>query len=101
MTGDITEIGSIWPVLAIAVVVGTPALFSWLNSREAKHAAQEARDTMNHETQPNSGGSMKDSLNRIEATQKDQGAVRADVVERVTIVERAAEKRGSRRMWWK
>lgn len=101
MTGDITEIGSIWPVLAIAVVVGTPALFGWLNSRDAKQAAQEARDTMNHESQPNSGGSMKDSLNRIEATQKDQGSVLTDVVDRLTVVERAAEKRGTRRMWWK
>lgn len=100
MTGDIARIQSVWPVLALAVFLGVPAFFGWLNSKAARVHAKAAYDETIHQANPNSGKSLKDSLNRIEAKQEQHDEVLADVVTRLSTVEKAAEKR-SRRMWWK
>lgn len=108
MSGDFTQVTSVWPVLALTAFFGIPAFFSWLNSREAKSHAKAAYDETIHQANPNSGKSLKDSLNRIEATlatqgttQEQQGEALSDVVTRLSTLETAAEKRGRRSIWWR
>ncbi|WP_263732552.1 hypothetical protein [Cellulomonas sp. SG140] len=90
-TIDIGSIDNVWQaVVVIALIVAVlvlPNLLTWSNARQAKQAAQEARDVMHHESKPNSGGSMKDSLNRIEAAQAQHGRALADLSVRVTSLE--------------
>lgn len=100
---DVTTVVNPWQaavlIVLIVVVLGGPQLAAWHNSRQAKTHAREARDAIRHEAQPNSGSSMKDSLNRIEQRQVEQGEALSDVVQRVAVLEQAAEKRGGRLSW--
>ena len=73
---DISWVVNPWQAIALLAVV----------------ALAETRKTLKHEIQPNVGSSLKDSLNRSEATQVEQG-------ERLAKLEAAAEQRGARRMW--
>ncbi|HUX71498.1 MAG TPA: hypothetical protein VMV41_13360 [Cellulomonadaceae bacterium] len=65
MTGNVADIDNIWALLALLVVLGVPASFTWLNSRTT-------RRTLDHETKANSGSTLKDALNRLEAGQAAQ-----------------------------
>jgi len=94
MTGDITLIDNIWPVMALVVVMGVPSLFAWLNSRQAKEHARRGANEIEHQANPNSGASMKDSLNRIETTVKDIKHEQAAVKGRLDIVEAIAKEHG-------
>jgi hypothetical protein len=58
------------------------------NQRQSKKHAKRAADAIEHEARPNSGSSMKDSLNRIEATL-------LGVVDRVETLESTVERRGT------
>lgn len=107
MTGDFDQVTSVWPVLAIGAFVGIPAFFSWLNSKKANEHSKRGADEIIHQSTNNSGSTMKDSLDRIEGTlghvvntQTDQGGILEDLATRVVSLERAAEKRQPKRMWW-
>lgn len=71
-------------VVVVVVVIGVlwlPQFFSW-------RRAKEARDEIRHQSKPNSGQSLKDSLNRIEDRQIEQG-------ERIAALEAIVERRGT------
>jgi hypothetical protein len=87
-------------VLAIAV---WPGVMAWLNSRATKHTVRATKTQLDHEMNPNSGGSLKDALNRIEGRQQDQGQVLLDhglllteQAARLLLLERTADRRGGR-----
>lgn len=65
--GNVHEVTSIWPVLAISAFVGLPAFFGWLSARAAKKGIE---------------GPTADALVRIEAELADQGARLAALEER-------------------
>lgn len=93
-----------WPqaVVAIALVLAAmvwPGVASWLNSRSAKEAAHGAREAIEHEARPNSGGSMKDSLNRIESTLTVVLGNQEAHDARLDALEEAAAKRRRRNRW--
>lgn len=100
---DLDAIVNPWQAIVVVVLIFAvlvlPNVAAWRNSREAKHAARRAADTMEHEAKPNSGGSMRDALDRIEANQVQHGTVLLDLVGRVETLERAAEKR--HRLSWR
>jgi hypothetical protein len=100
---DVSAVVNPWQaavlIVLIIVVLGLPQVGTWRNSRQAKTHAREARDAIRHEAQPNSGSSMKDALNRIEGRQVEQGQTLDAVVQRVAVLEQAAEKRG--RLTWR
>ena len=75
-------------VVALALVV---AVFIYYTRKTAGHA-KRAADTIEHETRPNSGTSLRDAINRIESTQTEHGA-------RLLALEQAAERRG--RLSWR
>jgi hypothetical protein len=81
---DPTTVNNPYALAAVFVVL---VYLAW-NQRESKKPSKRAADTIEHETKPNSGSSMKDSLNRIEATLRG-------VVERVEDLESVVERRGT------
>jgi hypothetical protein len=100
-----------WPQAVVAVVVVLallvwPGVSSWMTARQARDSARAAHAAIEHEARPNSGSSMKDSLNRLEAGQREQGQTLtavadavADQGRRLDVLERAADKRGGRLTW--
>jgi Sec-independent protein translocase protein TatA len=72
----INEVVNPWQVLVICViafiVLGLPQILAWLNSRKAKTHAKDAAEEIRHQSNPNSGKSLKDALNRIEASLAEQ-----------------------------
>ena len=92
------------PWAAIVALVLILAVFVYylrkttVKASEAVNHAKRAADTIEHESQPNSGKSMKDSLNRIEAITMATGERMTSLESRVAILELSAERRG-RRMW--
>lgn len=57
-----------WPqafvlIAFLLIVVGLPSLLSWLGNRRVKN--------IEHEVVPNAGGSLRDSVDRIEAALTD------------------------------
>jgi hypothetical protein len=64
---DISQVLT-WPQALVAVVIVLagvvwPSIASWMNSRAARAATEDAR----HQVDPNSGRSMVDGVNRTEA----------------------------------
>jgi hypothetical protein len=111
-----------WPGALVAIVlvfalVMWPGLLAWINSRAARRAAESTE----HQVNPNSGKSMRDSTNRVEvmvstlSTKFDghvieERAHRENVLERLTALEQGETvlarltaleqgRRGRRRLW--
>jgi cell division protein FtsX len=76
-------------VVAILVVLALPQILAWKNSSTAATHAKRAADEIEHQSKPNSGKSLMDSLNRIEATLEKQD-VRLGELERQ-----------QKRPWWR
>lgn len=83
MTGNVTDIDNVWAVLALLIVLGVPSLFTYLNSRSTRRTTTETHDTLKREVTTNSGSTLKDALNRIEAVQKQHGKSLAAIGARV------------------
>lgn len=80
---DVTGVDNPYALLAVLAVL---LYLAWKQRKTEKHS-KRAADAIEHESKPNSGSSMKDSLNRIEARQEQQDA-------RLAVLEQAVEKRG-------
>lgn len=99
---DLNIITNGWQVLVVLIVVGVPAFFAWQNGKQAKKISQDTLDELNHQSNPNSGKSLKDSLNRIEAHQvrtnerlDTQNAIQQDQARRLAALENTVERRGT------
>lgn len=102
---DPSQIHDPWSALTALAVLVVLALLVW-----TKRDAGTTRRTL---TRNNGGSHVRDSLDRIEERQLEQGkdlaqakaetsetkAVVADLVDRVSVLEGAAEKRGRHSMW--
>ncbi|GAA2242548.1 hypothetical protein GCM10010401_14330 [Rarobacter faecitabidus] len=63
-------------LLAVVTVALITAITSWVTALPARRdaaASRQAAEVAAHEARPNSGGSMRDAINRIEARQVEQG----------------------------
>lgn len=81
MTFDPTQVDNPWSAITFIAVLAYLVYNSWSSKRHSKNAAGDAKraaDTIEHEANPNSGQSMKDSLNRLEA---GVGEIKGDVSE--------------------
>lgn len=103
MTPDQIDIGAVvnpWQALVLVVflvcVMVVPQVGAWVQARRSAAAVHEVKATLQEN---NGGGSVRDSLDRIEAAQAQQGDVLTAVVERVEALERSADKRGGRLRW--
>jgi len=92
---DISQVLT-WPQALVAVViilagVVWPTIATWLNSHRTQRDLQEVKakaEVAAHEVRPNSGKSLADAVNRIEATQVEQGQLIGQVVTRLERLER-------------
>lgn len=85
---DIDTITNGWQVLVVLAIVTVPSIGGWVAAARIKH-----------QSKPNSGNSMKDSLNRIEEKVDAHGEKIDGLTERVATLEHAAEKRGRQGLW--
>lgn len=88
----IADVDNDWKALVVVAALLIPQIFAWLNSRQAKHATRRAQAIMEHEANPNSGGSMKDSLNRTESALGKHGESLDDLNTRMIAVEEKANR---------
>jgi len=76
MTLDPTAIDDPWSAIAFVALVGYLVIVTWRSGRHSKRTAR----TLDHEMRPNSGSSMRDAVDRIEA-KLDDVAARVAVLE--------------------
>lgn len=88
MNLDPATIDNPWSAIVAVALIGFVAWSSWSGRRHAK----ATRATLEHEVRPNSGSSLRDSVNRIEAAQADHG-------HRLAALEAAAERRRGYLLW--
>ena len=82
----LAAVGDSWPTALVVVA----AIGAWLGSKALPHLKEikEAVQDVKHEMHPNSGGSLRDSVDRIEQTLnahiEDSDKWRAEIEEAVT-----------------
>lgn len=91
---DVTAVLT-WPQAVVAVVLILavlvwPTIAGWVQARRAASAVNDVKRTL---TTNNGGSHVKDSLDRIEATQREHGDTLDALGRRVAVLEQ-------RRSWW-
>lgn len=88
-----------WPA-AVAVVVlilallVVPQVGAWVQARRSAAAVHEVRTMLHHEVNPNSGGSLRDAVDRLEVGVRDQSEQTRALAARVSALERRRRWRG-------
>jgi hypothetical protein len=77
-------------VVLIVGVIFVPQVGAWVQARRSASAVNDVKKTL---TTNNGGSHIKDSLDRIEGRQKEQGDTLTALGQRVEALER-------RRRWW-
>lgn len=86
---DLSAVVNPWQALVLVVLIlcimVVPQVGAWVQARRSAAAVHEVRTTLQ---QANGGGSVRDSLDRIERRQREQGDQLTAVVQRVEALER-------------
>lgn len=80
----IIKINNGWQALVLLAIIVVPQVMAYLKGRQTKAAVAGLEHTLN---ETNSGSTVRDALNRIEARQQEQGEVLDAVETRLTVLE--------------